>query len=648
MLQKHKILSNFENFGKNCKGLAEKFTDTKLTIRNFSYLCTLLLISYMMVHQKKRFLSVVFALFCVLAMQAQSSEIKVLQAEMYKYFGTPEQEKFMEVTESLKERCLEVGEERMFYKAWGNQAIYLSTHEQRSKAMDVVGEMRLYAVEHDSRYGEYMALHVQGTVYLRMQNYISAENSFKDAIEFLRTHFPEESPAADYLELVTVANYQNDLEAGKKYGEKVLKESRLEPQYKVKAYAMLCQYAFKEGNSNRFRELYGEWKELVRQTNGGTLDPTVETEYLVINGQYDEALKMCEQVPIISRANLQARIYHLKGDNANAYKYLRIWNEVRDSINRENQSNIFSEYITQSHNERLENERLRLEDENSLLRTRAYIILVVAVIVILVILLYQRQRTVKHLRRDNKSLDNARQEAEQARHEVQKALDIKREFLYNISQELRTPLNPITGMSDLLTDDEFHLEKEERVAMSQHIKENSKLLTKMVDNMIELSFYESKTSLPMDDPISLNSICRSIVDVLRIHSPKSVEVSFETSVPSNLLVKTNVEAVEKVIKHLVNNAIEHTGFGNVIVRCDQQGNYFSIAVEDTGSGVAPELVDHIFNMTAEASDYTKTTGMGLTICKAIIKLLDGRIYLDEKYKKGARFVFEIPIYSDAK
>lgn len=595
-----------------------------------------------------RVLLVVFALFCMMTAQAQSSDIKKLETEMYKYFSSPEQEKFMEIAELLKKKSLAAGEEKLFYKAWGNQAIYLSTHEQRMKAMEVVKRMKLYASEHESLFGEYTALHVEGAVYLRMQNYDGAEKSFKDAVEFLHSNFPDESAAADYLELITVANRRNNLELGKKYGEKVLKEPNLQPQHQIRALSQLCQYAYIENNRDRFNELYKEWKELLQQTSGGTLESTVEVEYLIINQHYEEALKMCEQVPVKTRATLQSKIYHLMGDDSKAYKYLKLANEVQDSLRREDQTNIFSEYIVYSQNEHLENERLRLEDENYVLRTRAYIILVVAIIIISAILLYMRQRKVKSLRKDNQILDHARQEAEKARHEVQKALDIKREFLYNISQELRTPLNPITGMSDLLTDDEFHLEKEERVAMSQHIKENSKLLTKMVDNMIELSFYESKTSLPMDAPTSLNSICRSMVDIQRIHSPKGVDILFETTIPSNLMVVTNVEAVEKVIKHLVSNAFEHTDFGTVTVRCDQQGNNVCVAVEDTGSGIAPELVDHIFNMTAEVSDYTKTTGMGLSICKAIMKLLNGHIYLDEAYNKGARFVFELPIHSDAK
>lgn len=593
---------------------------------------------------KNRFLLAAILLLSTISMQAQSSGkgIDQLQTEMYKYFSTPEQEKFMEVTEQLKEKSLEINDEQTFYKAWGNQAIYLSTHEQRTKAMEVVNEMKLYAYEHKSNFGEYTATHVQGTVYLRMQNYVGAENSFKDAVELLHTHFPGESAAADYLELITICNRRNNAEEGKKYGEKVLKEPNLQPQHKIRAFSMLCQYAYTQGDRDRFNELYSEWKELLRQTSGGALESTVEVEHLIINEQYEEALQLCEQVPIRNRANMQAKIYHLMGDDTKAYKYLRQANSVRDSINREDQTNIFSEYIIQSQNERLENERLRLEDENKNLRMRIYIILVIVVILISAYLLYQRQKKLRLLREDNKTLAEERQKAEKAQNEAQKALDLKREFLYNISQELRTPLNPITGMSDLMSDDEYQFQTEERVAMSQHIKDNSKLLTKMVDNMIELSFYESKTSLPMDPPISPNIICNHMVDALGKECPEGVELRFETSVPSFVSVITNVECTEKVIKHLASNAFSHTTSGSVTLRCDQEDDHICISVEDTGTGVAPELADHIFTSVSTGS-HIKTTGMGLSICQAILKLLNGRIYLDKKYRRGARFVFELPI-----
>lgn len=597
---------------------------------------------------KNWILLVVFSLFGIIATQAQSTnlkEIEDLQAEMYKYFSTPDQEKFMEVTEQLKEKSLAINDEQTYYKAWGNQIVYLALHDQRTKAMDIVKEMKQYAAEHDSKYGEYTALHVQGTIYLRMQNYSSAEISFVDAAELLHTHFPGESAAADYLELVTIANRRNDAELGKKYCEKVLREPNLQPQHKIRAFSLLCQYAYVEGNTNRFNELYNEWKEMLRTTTGGALESTVEVEYLTINGRYQEALELCNQVPVNTRANHQAKIYHLMGDDANAYKYLRQWVTVKDSINREEQTNLFSEYIIQTQNERLENERLRregLETENDALRTQIYIILIVSMLIIFTILLYNRHKKVKNLRKDNKNLDVALQKAEKAQGEAQKELDIKREFLYNLSQELRAPLNPITGMSDLLTDDEYNLQTEERVAMSQHIKDNSRLLTKMIDNMMELSFYESKVSLPMDAPISPNLICSQMADTLRKNSPKDVEVLFETTIPDIVSITTNVECVEKIIKHLANNAFEHTTMGSVTICCNQQRDYISISVEDTGTGVAPELIDPISEMLKTGS-HVKTTGMGLSICQAMLKLLNGHIYLDKKYKGGARFVFELPI-----
>ena len=601
---------------------------------------------------KNCLLLIVFFLLGIMPVQAQLSankqEIDRLQAEMYKYFSTNEQDKFMEVTEELKEKVQAFGDEQIFYKAWGNQAIYLAIHDQRTKALKVVKEMKEYARDNNSYFGEYTALHVQGAVYLRMHDYAGAENSFKDAIDMLHEHFPEESAAADYLELIAVSNRRGDSNMGKVYGEKVLQEPNLQPQHKIRAFSMLCQYAYNESNRERFNELYNEWKELLRETNGGALESTVEAEYLIINERYEEALKFCEQVPLKSRANLQAKVYHMMGDDASAYKYLRRFLTVKDSLNRADQASVFSDYIVQAQNERLENERLRLEDENSTLRARIYILLAISVIIISAILIYKRQKAVKILRKDNRNLNDARQKAEQAHHEAQKALDLKREFLYNISQELRAPLNPITGMSDLLTDDEYQLQTDERVAMSQHIKDNSKLLTKMVDNMIELSFYDSKVSLPMDAPISPNIICSNMVDTLKKHCPKDVEMLFETSVPNFVTVTTNVECMEKVIKHMANNAFEHTTTGSIVIRCFQMDdNYVSIAVEDTGTGVAPEVADRLFEGTVETGSSIKTTGMGLSICQAILKLLNGRIYLDKKYKGGARFVFELPVSAKA-
>ena len=81
----------------------------------------------------------------------------------------------------------------------------------------------------------------------------------------------------------------------------------------------------------------------------------------------------------------------------------------------------------------------------------------------------------------------------------------------------------------------------------------------------------------------------------------------------------------------------------VALMSNVKDGWLQIAMEDTGDGVPKERENHVFDLFTETSYNVKTTGMGLSICQAILKLLDGRIWLDREYTKGARFVFELPM-----
>lgn len=280
-------------------------------------------------------------------------------------------------------------------------------------------------------------------------------------------------------------------------------------------------------------------------------------------------------------------------------------------------------------------EQRLLEAENHRLREIIYITIVVAVIIILTLIILQRHLLVRRLRWDNVALNRARNEAE-------RQLSVKNEFLNHITNELRAPLNPILGFSDILGTAEYDMQPEEREELSQHIKSNSEKLIKIIDNMAELSFYESKKSLPLTYSVSPNHLCRHLVDTLKSHCKPGVTMTYETSISDDMEVHTNMEAVSSVLRHLLQNAIDHTEHGVIRLSCSDQGDMVRTSVTDTGNGISPERQQHIFDMFREVGDNMKLNALGLNICETIVKLLGGKIWLDADYTAGSRFVFELP------
>ena len=117
---------------------------------------------------------------------------------------------------------------------------------------------------------------------------------------------------------------------------------------------------------------------------------------------------------------------------------------------------------------------------------------------------------------------------------------------------------------------------------------------------------------------------------------------YETELPEHYEVHTNQEGVEALLRHLIENAIQYTDQGVITVACSEYEDQVRVSVTDTGKGIPPERRSHVFDTFREMGENQKLQGLGLSICKAIVKLLGGKIWLDEQYTEGSRFIFELP------
>ena len=117
---------------------------------------------------------------------------------------------------------------------------------------------------------------------------------------------------------------------------------------------------------------------------------------------------------------------------------------------------------------------------------------------------------------------------------------------------------------------------------------------------------------------------------------------FETELEDNYEIKTNEEAVKALLSHLIHNALQYTDKGVITVKCSDFESNVRVSVTDTGKGIPEERREHVFDTFREMGDNQKLQGMGLSICRAIVKLLGGKIWLDKSYTDGSRFIFDIP------
>ena len=576
-----------------------------------------------------------FCLTCLNTVAQENIHMMKMESEMLRLISSPDRDAFTEVVEELKAECQKQGNERLFYSAWGNQSTYEATHQNYMQAEEIANQIADHAEEQNSYWGNYIALHTKAVNALQKQDYAAAEEGFQKAVDFRHKYFPGESAGDDLQELMKIANHRKDQKAGLMYARQILAEPNVSPIHKGRALFRLSQFAFNQNKKELYDSIYNELQALKASDGIGTIEPVVEVNYQIINGNFDEALRLCEQLSPESRAERMAVIYHRMGNNDKAYEYMAKFKKINDSIVLVSHGNVVASCFVQMNNERMKLEQKLLEDENATWKQLFLFTLAAAVVIILALVIWQHHRRIKYLEKENAKL-------EKARREVEHAFDLKNEFITHITDELRAPLNPIQGFSEILGMKDMELQPEEREELSRHIKNSSKHITKIIDELAELSLYESKKSLPINYTISPNHLCRHMVDTIRPRCKEGVRAFFESELPDDLAVATNHEAIEALLQHLLENAVKFTDKGVITVACSEYGDMVRISVTDTGQGVPPEQRDHVFDTFRELGENVKLRGLGLSICKAIVKLLGGEIWLDTEYHEGTRFVFSIP------
>ena len=432
-----------------------------------------------------------------------------------------------------------------------------------------------------------------------------------------------------------IANHRKDQKAGLKYARQILAEPNVAPIHKGRALFRLSQFAFNKNNVALYDSIYQVLMELKKTDGIAAIEPVVEVNYNILNGNYDEALRLCKDLSPDKQAERMAVIYHRMGKDKEAYEQMAKYKKINDSIVLVSHGNVVASCYVQMNNERMKLEQKMLEDDNRKLTNWLILTVIGAIVVILAIIIWERQKRVKLLEKKLVESDEARQQAE-------KAFDMKNEFITNIINDLRQPLSPIEGFSDILSTQDYDISPEEREQFCSMIKDNSRTITRLIDEMGELAYYESKKSLPMNYVWTPNHLCRYMVDSLRPLCKKGVRMYFETDLSDEFEINTNEEAIKTLLNHLIHNAVHFTEKGVITVACTEYGDNVRISVTDTGKGIPPEHRAHVFDTFREMGDNQKLQGLGLSICRAVVKLLGGKIWLDESHTEGTRFIFEIP------
>lgn len=369
----------------------------------------------------------------------------------------------------------------------------------------------------------------------------------------------------------------------------------------------------------------------------------IDARYLVATGEHEAALTAYNDFLQTEYARINHNIYKeallekadllvKMGNKEEAHgQYGKVFSYIKTSFEK-NYPEEIDRLCTRFQADQLayQNERDRI------VSMRFYLAGIIVSVLFLIFLLVLGWKKIFRLKRSQMRQEAMKEKAVQA-------IQRKNMFLSNMSHEVRTPLNAIVGFSAVLTDEDESFDDESRREFSEIIKVNSFQLLKLINDILDFSDFENDNitfNIRTHDAVKL---CNEVVETVMASRKLEVEMRFDTDL-SVLMLDTDDARLRQVLINLLVNAAKFTEQGSIVLElkmADAGTALFSVT--DTGCGIPPEKQHLIFERFEKLNDFVQGSGLGLSICQLIVKYMNGKLWVDSGYTRGARFCFTHPL-----
>ena len=395
------------------------------------------------------------------------------------------------------------------------------------------------------------------------------------------------------------------------------------------------------------------------------------SEYLMLTHRYDEAAHNYEQLDhFLKSGGYKAdfenfglymmpkfRANLLAGHTDSALRTAMIVAEYYDSA-LVRQRRIDSDLLTTFYD--TEGKERQIAEQSAALSQQRLLTVVIIMLVLAIFVIFytmQRRKAYKKLDATNRQLVAANEQLDATNHQLvvanEKAKEssrMKTNFIRQISHEVRTPLNIISGFTQVLAVPDIKLSSDELQDISRQIMDNSGRITHLIDQMLDLSQLNRNADIERNDTVRPSDIATLAITLSGIREADHLQLQQQVSPQAEqLTIDTDQKSAAKALALLLSNAAKFTlplasddQKLRVTLIIDTTPTHVAFTVEDTGIGVPPEQVENIFNEFVQLDEFTDGTGIGLSIARSLARHMGGDVILDTAYTDGARFVMTLP------
>ena len=571
--------------------------------------------------------------------QEDTTAAKLLQ-QVRIAFNQNNEQKFYEANAQYRKYLL--GEDNIngYYLCWKNEVLYDVNHNHFYRALRKTMKMQAEMERRGDNNELYKVTQLRGIIYSLRGNIPLAHQYFEKALEQV-DHSQVQNLASIYMDLSNIEMDTQPEEAMKHLdcAIEIIKGDGSKYDYSdAIGFKVIVAYAMRDWTAvnTAFNE-YITMKEELGEDFSTTYYYYALICKAVADKHYDDAIKLTYNLTNSTDIyKFQTEIYELSGDTQRAFDIQKHYMAIKDSVNNV----IMSEEIMGTANdlESAEARSLTMEKHNTLLKYAINGIVIAGLLLGLLIYRMNKNRYMRKLQRQNHDLLIARDKAQEANR-------MKISFLRNMSHEIRTPLNIISGYAQIISDPRTLTSDAERAEIAKRIGHSTDTIVRIVDEILDISSKESVHYIDKSDLVACNDLLRHLAEPYQDYDAP-FGLRLELLLKDSCKFMTNRKEVQKILNHLMDNAIKFTPQGGTITlrsyhhKLNQ--NMICFSVTDTGCGIKDGDEEKIFEHFYKSDIYKEGVGLGLSVARRVARQLGGDVVLDTRYKEGSRFILQLP------